>query len=102
MKRYYEFEAESDCGIGIGYFEFTGRWVSRQIEFYKNKVRWAELTGHSGLWAERVVSSESDRRICDLPFEDLELKDEEEISQDHFEEKWKEAKSIATESYGPN
>lgn len=94
MKRYYEFEAESDYGIGTGYFEFVGRWVSRQLEIYGDKVLWAEITGDSGSWSERVTASKPDGAICDQPFEVLGMKDEEEISQTYFVGKWLLAKKI--------
>lgn len=95
MNRYYKFEAESDYGVGIGYFEFEGRWVVRQIEFYGEKVLWAELTGDSGLWSERITASEPDAGLCDQPFEVLGMEDKEAISQSEFEEKWIEAKRLA-------
>jgi hypothetical protein len=78
MKRFFMHDAESDAGEGMAYLEITDDWPTRQVEVYGDVWRWGDMT--------------NPRYLADQSFEVLELGDEHEISEDEFEDKWREAK----------
>ena len=77
MKRYYKHEAESDLGEGTAYMEITDGWPSRQVEVYGDEWRWGD--------------DDHDEHLADQPFDVLELSDEHSISEEEFEQVWREA-----------
>ncbi len=78
MKRYYKHAAESDIGEGIAYIEITGEWVSRQVEIYGERYRWADENNSE--W------------LADQPLGELGFDFEDEITSEEFEKIWKEVK----------
>jgi hypothetical protein len=77
MKRYFKHSAESDLGEGVAYMEITDEWPSRQVEVYGDKWRWGD-DAHN-------------KHLADQPFAVLELGEDHAISQEEFEQVWREA-----------
>src|SRR5262245_23145736 len=83
MKRYFKHEADAidETGPGTAYFEFDGRWATRQVQIYGDRLL-CSLDG---------TDQELGMLLCDLALEDLEFEPHHEISGAEFEQIWSEA-----------
>jgi hypothetical protein len=83
MKKYFKREAESGLGKGTVYLEFDCDWATRQVEVYGD--RWFDST--------REYHPELGPALVDPPLSVLDLKPEQGITAQEFEEIWKKAMS---------
>lgn len=77
MKRHFRRAAESELGAGVAYIEIVDEWPQRQVEIYGDVWRWGD-EGHR-------------ENLADQPMANLELRDEDIIAPEEFEQVWTEA-----------
>ncbi len=81
MKKYFKVVSEAIFGRGHVYFEFDGEMVVRQVEHYGEKWFSSREDYHEGLGLS----------LCDIPLSQMELYEEDEITQEEFEASWEQA-----------
>jgi len=81
MRRYFARDAESDLGHGVVYMEFDGETATRQVERYGE--RWFD--------SRTEYHPEIGPGLVDQPLSALGLGPADEITEEQFEEAWRQS-----------